>query len=92
MSDAAIIASLAAHVKWAKCEDRTAATAAARQAFHDRFEREVDPEGLLSPQERARRAENAKKAFYRRLALRSAAVRRARIRATTASVPPDAAA
>jgi hypothetical protein len=55
-------------------------TAAARRAFNDRFEREVDPDGTLSPDERQRRAEAAKKAYFTRLALRSAQARRARPR------------
>lgn len=76
--DAALIASLAAHVRWAQCEDRTAATAAARKAFADRFEKLVDPDDKLDPAERATRAENARKAHYRKLALKSAQVRRAR--------------
>lgn len=53
-------------------------TAAARRAFADRFEREADPEGLLSPKERARRAEHLRAAYFARLALRSAQVRRER--------------
>lgn len=77
-SDAIQIARLAAYIKWASCEDRTAATAAARKAFADRFEREVDPEGKLPPAERAKRAEAAKKAYFQRLALKSAQARRAR--------------
>jgi hypothetical protein len=43
-----------------------------------RFEREVDPHGELSPQERARRVEHARKAYRYRLALRSAKVRKQR--------------
>jgi hypothetical protein len=66
----------AAHSKWSQVADRTAATEKARKAFNDRFEREVDPDGVLSPEERARRAESARKAFYHRLALRSAVSRR----------------
>lgn len=77
MSDA-LIAKLAAHVRWAGCEDRTAATAAARKAFDDRFEREVDPEGKLDPAERAKRAEHARKAHFTRMALKSAQSRRAK--------------
>ena len=42
----------------------------------DRFEREVDPDGVLPPQERAQRAEHAKKAYFARLALASAKARR----------------
>lgn len=77
-SDRAQIARLAAHVLWAQCPDRVAATAAARQAFADRFEQEVDPDGKLPPDERAKRAASAKSAYYARLALRSAQVRRAK--------------
>ncbi len=39
-------------------------TAAARAAFHNEFEREADPDGTLSPAERARRAEMARKVYY----------------------------
>lgn len=67
---------VAAHTSWALTPDRTARTAKARKASHDRFEREVDPEGVLSPAERAKRAENARKAYFSRLALRSAQSRR----------------
>ena len=77
-TDASQIARLAAYIKWVACEDRTAATAAARAAFAASFFRQVDPEGKLPPAERARRAQLAKSAFYRRLALKSAQVRRAR--------------
>lgn len=76
--DAAQIARLAAHVKWALCPDRAAATAAARQAFHDRWEKLVDPSNELDPAERAKRAASAKSAHYARMALRSAQARRAK--------------
>lgn len=71
-------ASVASHESWARTPNRTARTAAARRAFNDRFEREVDPEGILLPAERAKRAENARKAYYSRLALKSAQARRRR--------------
>lgn len=54
-------------------------TEAARAAFLTRFEAEVDPDGTLPPDERARRAMFAKKAYYIRLAAMSAAVRRRRM-------------
>lgn len=54
------------------------ATKPMREGFDAKFEREVDPEGQLSPQERAKRAEFARKAFYQRLALKSAQARRRR--------------
>jgi hypothetical protein len=44
----------------------------------ERFEREVDPGGTLAPEDRARRAESARKAYFLRLALKSAKARRAR--------------
>jgi hypothetical protein len=53
-------------------------TKAARQAFTSKFEKDVDPEGVLPLDERLRRAEMARKAHYTRLALKSAEVRRKR--------------
>lgn len=50
-------------------------TEPARRAFLDRFEREVDPDGVLEPAERSRRAGHARKAYFARLALRSARAR-----------------
>jgi hypothetical protein len=64
-------ARMAAHTLHARVEDPTAHTAPARKVFLSRFEREVDPEGLLEPQERARRAEHAKKAYFLKLAAAS---------------------
>lgn len=68
---------LAAHTRWAKETDRPAATAKARQTFLDRFDREVDPDGTLDPTERKVRAAHARKAYFTRLALKSARARRA---------------
>lgn len=51
-------------------------TAPARKAFMSRFEREVDPEGVLPIEERQRRAEYAKKAYFAELARKSAISRR----------------
>jgi hypothetical protein len=69
---------LAAHTNWARCEDRTAATAPARAAFDARFEKQVDPEGKLPHAERMIRAGHARKAYFARLALASAKARAAR--------------
>ncbi len=49
-------ASLAAHESWAYTHDRAARTANARKAADDRFEKQVDPNGELTPAERAVRA------------------------------------
>jgi hypothetical protein len=73
-SQRALAARVAAHSKWA-VTDPIEGTAAARRAFLDRFEREVDPDGVLPPAERARRAEHARKAHMTRLALASAKAR-----------------
>ena len=51
-------------------------TAPARAAFNSKFEREVDPEGKLPPEERARRAVAARKAHYVKMAYESAKKRR----------------
>ena len=51
-------------------------TRAGHAAFMARFEREVDPEGLLAPAERERRAAAARKAYMLKLAWKSAEVRR----------------
>jgi len=41
-----------------------------------KFEREVDPDGVLDPVDRARRAEHLRQAYYARLTLKSTASRR----------------
>ncbi|WP_240743532.1 hypothetical protein [Mycobacterium paragordonae] len=69
---------IAAHDSWAKTSDRSARTANARKALLDKFERQVDPDGTLAPAERAKRAENARKAHFKRLALKSAQARKRR--------------
>ena len=54
----------------------TARTQPGRDAFLARFEHEVDPDGQLTPEERSRRAESLRKAYFARLALKSAQARR----------------
>jgi len=60
---------IGAYRKWARCPDRTAATAPGTAAFLSRFEREVDPEGVLSESDRALRAEAARRAYFSELVL-----------------------
>ena len=74
--DRALIASIAAHASWARTPVPSVRTANARRAFADRFEREADPDGTLPPDERARRAEHLRCAYFKRLALKSAQARR----------------
>ena len=52
--------------------DARETTRIAREKFLERFEREVDPAGELPTEERRRRAEAARRAYFTRLALRSA--------------------
>jgi hypothetical protein len=75
-ADRSLIARLAAHESWARTTDPSARTAPARRALLDRFERQVDPDAVLPAAERARRAGHARKAYFARLALRSAQARR----------------
>ncbi|MEU7170896.1 hypothetical protein ABZ949_05305 [Micromonospora tulbaghiae] len=75
-SDRVLVARIAAAERWSREPDRAAATKPARAAFAERFERQVDPDGTLDPVERARRAELAKRAYFARLALKSAQARR----------------
>lgn len=81
-SDRALAASIAAHSMWAQTGDRTARTAPGRSKFDARFEAQVDPDGVLDPAERARRAASARSAYFKALALKSAKSRRARRKAS----------
>lgn len=75
-SERALVGRIAASERWARETDRTAATAPARTAMLAKFEQQVDPDGVLTPEERARRAAHARKAYFTRLALKSAQARR----------------
>jgi hypothetical protein len=68
-------ARLAAYAQHGR-RDPQEATAKARQAFLAKFEREADPDGVLSPEERRRRAESLRRAHFARLALASVKARR----------------
>jgi hypothetical protein len=75
-SERQLVARLAAHESWAHTKNRTTRTAPAREAFLAKFEDQVDPRRELPPAERAKRAANARKAHFTRLALKSAQSRR----------------
>lgn len=81
--DRSAIAGIAADERWAHCKDRQAATAPARAGLEAKFAAAVDPDGTMSPELRAKALENYRRAYYRRLALKSAKARRAK-KATTA--------
>lgn len=69
------LARSAALIKAAKYDGREA-TAKARAAAEGRFERQVDPNGELPTDERARRAEAARRAHFVGMAAKSAIARR----------------
>lgn len=68
---------IGAHVTHATHDSRTI-TAPARRAFLAKFEAQVDPDGELDPIERSKRAQHAMTAHMQRLALKSAAKRKAK--------------
>jgi hypothetical protein len=80
VAEKSLRARIAAHSKWSTA-DAVAGTAAARAAspaglsYHESL---VDPDRVLPEDERARRALSSRKAYYARLALRSAQARRAK--------------
>jgi hypothetical protein len=69
---------IGAYTRWANTEDRCMATRPAREGLYAKFEREVDLDGALTPHERAKRAELAREAHMRRMALKSVQARRRR--------------
>jgi hypothetical protein len=71
-------ARIAAHASWAATTDRTARTAAGTAAFCERFERQVDPDGVLSPEQRAEQGRHTRIAYMLQLAERSAKARERR--------------
>lgn len=82
--DNSLLSTVANYERWAAVEDRTAATAPARQAFRDRFLQEARERfGDLPSDELARRAESLRRAYYVRLSLKSARARRKRRAAAT---------
>ena len=52
---------------WSQVPDRAAAMRPLREGFTRKLEREVDPDGRLSPQELERRVEMARKAHMARM-------------------------
>ncbi|MDT7782230.1 MAG: hypothetical protein QOF58_649 [Pseudonocardiales bacterium] len=70
-------AQIAADCSWAQTKDRAARTAPARAAAEDRFYKLVDPNGEMSPADREKAAGNARRAFYRGIAMKRWAKRTA---------------
>ena len=78
---ASLLGRIGAHSAHSRHDSRDL-TANARAAFLETFLRQVDPNRELPEAERRRRAEHAKKAYFGKLALKSAQVRRAAAEAT----------
>ena len=73
-----LIAQIAAAERWGREADRSAATAPARRGLRAKFEQQADPDHVLPPHERARRADLLMRAHMLRMARRSADARRRR--------------
>jgi len=73
-------ASAASLASWANTRDPSERTAPARAAFMARFERQVDPDGVLPDAERARRADAAMRSHMASMALASSRARARRAR------------
>lgn len=76
MAPSSAQARAAAHRSWARTPDRQARTAAGTAALMAKFEREVDPDGMLDPRDRAIRAESLRKSYFGELAIKSHRSRR----------------
>jgi hypothetical protein len=83
----ALRARIAAHTMHAR-NDPEAITARARARFLAKFEELADPEGVLSPEDRAQRAMHLRKAYFTRLALASGKARRRRATANGGEAAP----
>lgn len=77
-NDMALRSRIGAYCLHATHDPRTA-TARARAAFLSRFQTEVDPNGVLGPRERKRRAMASRRASFARLAMQSAHAPRHRL-------------
>ena len=76
-SERSLRARLAAHALHAQYDSREL-TRPGRDKFEQRFIEEVDPERMLPEAERQRRVDHARKAYFTRLAMKSAQARKAK--------------
>lgn len=77
-SQHALNGKLGAHLRWGRSSraDRERQGAALADGLRARFEREADPDGVLSPEERADRAEHLRRAHLLRASQAAAEARR----------------
>jgi hypothetical protein len=71
-----MVARIAAAERWGRTKDRTAATAPGRTGLRDRFAREIDPDGILAPDELERRVGLLMQAHMLRMSLAAKNARR----------------
>ena len=79
--DFALYGSIGGNESWSRTKDRSARTAPARAVSppsDEYWENRVDPSREMSHPDRRKAAQNAKRAYFQRLALKSAKARRAR--------------
>lgn len=81
-SERSLAASIAAHESWANTADRAARTSRARRALEQKFLDQAGGDPL--------RAESLRKAYYKRLALKSARARRRAAELTAEATTADA--
>lgn len=81
-SERRLVASIAAHESWAKTPDRSTRTAPARAALEKKFLDLADGDPV--------RADHLRKAYFQRLALKSAQSRRKAREASEAAVAAEA--
>ena len=75
-SERSLRAKRAANARWLRELDRIGATAPARAAALKRFEDFVDPQGVMTPDERRKLARNAQMAHMQGMALKREKARR----------------
>lgn len=86
-----LVSRIAAAERWGRTRDRTAATAHARAGLRAKFEREADPDGTLTPAERAARADSLMRAHMLRMSLAAKSARRRAREAVDAAEKAEAA-
>src|SRR4051812_24229188 len=73
-----LAARIAAHERWARTQDRTSATAPAREGLRLKFAREIDPDGNLGGPELEERIDQRMRAHMLRMSLAAKSARQAR--------------
>jgi hypothetical protein len=89
-ADRSLVAKIAAAERWGRTSDRAAATAPARAGLRDKFAREIDPGGTLTPAELERRVDQLMHALMMKMSRRASESRRKARESTKAAVAAEA--